>query len=136
LNDMKAWLDATLVAALPKSAAAIAIRYVANHWAAFVRYTEDGRLSLDNNLSERVLRLIAVGRSNWKFVGSAKAGERAAVHFSVVGTCRHLGLDAAAYLRAVLPALHALGEKATANQLSPLLPDAWAKRQQSGLSAA
>ena len=107
-----------------------------NHWAAFVRYTEDGRLSLDNNLSERTLRLIAVGRSNWKFVGSATAGQRAAVHFSLVGTCRHLGLDAAAYLREVLPALHALGEKPTADQLEPLLPDVWAERQQSGLIAA
>jgi transposase len=136
LNDLKAWLDATLAAALPKSAVAVAIRYVANHWAAFVRYTEDGRLSIDNNLSERTLRLIAVGRGNWKFVGSAKAGERAAVHVSLVGTCRHLGLDAAAYLREVLPALHALGEKPTADQLAPLLPDAWAKRQQAGRIAA
>jgi transposase len=136
LNDLKAWLDATLGTALPKSAVAVAIRYVANHWAAFVRYTEDGRLSPDNNLSERTLRLIAVGRSNWKFVGSAKAGERAAVHYSVVGTCRHLGLDAAAYLREVLPALHALGEKPTAEQLQPLLPDVWAKRQPARLNAA
>jgi transposase len=136
VNDLKAWLDATLVAALPRSAVAVAIRYVANHWAAFVRYTEDGRLSIDNNLSERTLRLIAVGRSNWKFVGNAKAGERAAVHFSLVGTCRHLGLDAAAYLREVLPALHALGEKPTAVQLEPLLPEVWAERQQSGLIAA
>jgi transposase len=136
LNDLKAWLDATLAAALPKSAVAIAIRYVANHWTAFVRYTEDGRLSLDNNLSERTLRLIAVGRANWKFVGSAKAGERAAVHYSVVGTCRHLGLDAAAYLREVLPALHMLGEKPTQDQLQPLLPDAWVKRQHPRLIAA
>jgi transposase len=136
LNDLKAWLDTTLGAVLPKSAVAIAIRYVTNHWAAFVRYIEDGRLSIDNNLSERTLRLIAVGRSNWKFVGRARAGERAAVHFSVVGTCRHLGLDAAAYLREVLPALHARGEKPTADQLAPLLPDAWARRQQSHLDAA
>ena len=136
VNDLKAWLDVTLGAALPKSPVAVAIRYVTNHWAAFVRYTEDGRLSLDNNLSERTLRLIAVGRSNWKFVGSAKAGERAAVHFSVVGTCRHLGLDAAAYLRDVLPALHALGDKPSNEQLEPLVPDVWAKRQQSRLIAA
>lgn len=136
LNDLKAWLDATLAAALPKSAVAIAIRYVANHWQAFVRYTEDGRLSPDNNLSERTLRFIAVGRSNWKFVGSAKAGEQAAVHYSIVGTCRHLGLDAAAYLREVLPALHTFSEKPTPDQLQPLLPDVWAKRQQPHLIAA
>ena len=95
---------------MPKSAVAVAIRHLTNHWSAFVRYTEDGRLSPDNNLSERTLRLIAVGRSNWKFVGSAQAGERAAVHYSLVGTCRHLGLDAAAYLRDVLPALVKAGE--------------------------
>lgn len=136
LNDLRAWLDATLAAALPKSAVAVASRYVSNHWAAFVRYTEDGRLSVDNNLSERTLRLIAVGRSNWKFVGSAAAGERAAVHYSLVGTCRHLGLDAAAYLREVLPALHTLGQKPAADQLTPLLPDEWAKRQQSRRIAA
>lgn len=135
LNDLKAWLDATLTAALPKSAVSTASRYVANHWAAFVRYTEDGRLSLDNNLSERTLRLIAVGRSNWKFVGSATAGERAAVHYSVVGTCRHLGVDAAAYLREALPALHALGEKPTDDRLAPLLPDVWAGRQRARLVA-
>ena len=129
LNELKAWLDATLGTALPKSAVAVAIRYLTNHWSAFVRYTEDGRLSPDNNLSERTLRLIAVGRSNWKFVGSAQAGERAAVHYSLVGTCRHLGLDAAAYLRDVLPALPTLGEKPTEDRLAVLLPDAWAKRQ-------
>jgi hypothetical protein len=100
------------------------------------RHTKDGRLAPDNNLSERTLRLIAVGRSNWKFVGSAPAGERAAVHFSLVGTCRHLGLDAVAYLREVLPALHALGEKPTDDQLAPLLPDVWAKRHHSRLIAA
>lgn len=129
LSDLKAWLDAALAVALPKSAVAIAGRYASNHWSAFVRYTEDGRLSIDNNLSERTLRLIAVGRGNWKFVGSAKAGERAAVRYSVVGTCRHLGLEAAAYLRDALPALHALGVKPTDDQLAPLRPDEWAKRQ-------
>ena len=47
----------------------------------------------------------------------------------MTGTCRHLGIDAFAYLRDVLPALHALGEKPTDEQLQPLLPDEWAKRQ-------
>ncbi|QDU21895.1 Transposase IS66 family protein [Urbifossiella limnaea] len=57
LNDLKARLDAMLGTALPKSAVAVAIRCLTNHWEAFVRYTEDGRLSLDNNLSERTPRL-------------------------------------------------------------------------------
>lgn len=129
LNNLKVWLDVTRETLLPKDALRGAINYVSNHWDAFVRYTEDGRLSIDNNLSERTLRLIAVGRNNWKFVGSVEAGERAAVLYTMTGTCRHLGIDAFAYLRDVLPALHALGEKPTDEQLQPLLPDEWAKRQ-------
>ena len=130
------WLDATVEKLLPKDPLRGAINYVRGHWEAFVRYTEDGRLSIDNNLSERTLRLIAVGRNNWKFVGSAKAGERAAVLFTIAGTCRHLGIDAVAYLRDVLPALHALGEEPTAEQLRPLLPDDWANRQPAQAIAA
>lgn len=128
LAELKTWLDATVSTLLPKDALAGAIRYVLNRWAAFVRYTEDGRLSIDNNLSERTLRLIAVGRNNWKFVGSAAAGERSALLYTLTGTCRHLGIDAFAYLRDVLPTLHALDEKPSLEQLRPLLPDAWAKR--------
>ena len=58
-------------------------------------------------------------------MGSADAGQWAAVHYTVVGTCRHLGLDPFAYLRDVLPRLHALGEQPTDEHLTPLLPDRW-----------
>jgi transposase len=130
LRELKAWLDAESKSALPKSPLGEAVAYVLNRWPAFERYTEDGCLSIDNNLSERTLRAIAVGRNNWKFVGSASAGRHAAVHYTVIGTCRHLGLDPFAYLREVLPALHALGEEPTDEQFADLLPDAWAERRQ------
>jgi transposase len=94
LAKLFAWCTATASTLVPREPPAIAMRYVTNHPAAFHRYVEDGRLSMDNNLSERTLRLIAVGRKNWQFVGSAKAGVRAAVLFSVTATCRHLKLDA------------------------------------------
>jgi transposase len=131
-----AWCEATLSTLTPRDPAAIAIRYMTGHHAAFERYVTDGRLSMDNNLSERTLRLIAVGRGNWKFVGSKDAGERAAVLFSITGTCRHLGIDAFAYLRDVLSALHVLGEGPSAESLAELLPDAWAKRQKAVAKAA
>jgi len=95
-----------------------------------MRYTEAGYLSIDNNLSERTLRAIALGRRNWKFVGSASSGASVAIHFSVVGSCHHLGIDLFAYLRDVLPMMHALRAKATDEQLTDLLPDAWACRRQ------
>lgn len=129
LEALKGWLDAAAESALPKSSPGTAVAYARNHWPAFVRYTEEGYLSIDNNLSERTLRSIAVGRNNWKFVGAASAGGRAAVHSTITGTCRHLGLDPFAYLRDVLPALHARGDTPTPEQLGRLLPDAWASRR-------
>jgi hypothetical protein len=79
-----------------------------------------------NNLSERTLRSVAVGRNNWKFVGAASAGELASLHNTITGTCRHLGLDPLASLRDLLPTLHALGDAPPPEQLRDLLPDAWA----------
>jgi Transposase IS66 family len=57
------------------------------------RYLEQGFLALDNNLSERTLRAIALGRNNWGVIGSEVGGTTAAVLYSVVGTCKHLGID-------------------------------------------
>lgn len=125
LNDLHAWLTTAAATALPKSPLGEATRYVLTRWEAFTRYTTDGRLSLDNNLAERTLRAVAVGRANWTFVGSAEAGHWAATHYTVVGTCRHLGIDPFAYLRDVLPKLHALGDRPADDQLTPLLPDRW-----------
>jgi hypothetical protein len=78
-----------------------------------------------NNLSERTLRVIAVGRNNWGVIGSEVGGRTAAVLYSVVGTCKHLGIDPFAYLRRALPGLFALGEKPTGEQLLDWLPDRW-----------
>ena len=130
LELLKVWLETASKSALPKSPLGVAIGYVSNRWEAFVRYTEEGYLSIDNNLSERTLRMIALGRKNWKFVGSAKSGASAAIHYTLVGSCRHLGIDPFAYLRDVLPKMHALGAKPTDEQLTDLLPDAWARRRQ------
>ena len=60
---------------------------------------------------------------------------QAATHYTVVGTCRHLGLDPFAYLRDVLPKLHALGDRPTDDQLTPLLPDRWLAERAANTSA-
>ena len=70
--------------ALPKSALAKAVWYARNQWRALCRYTEDGRLSIDNNVSERTLRHQAIGRKNWLFLGSQQAGPRAAILFTIL----------------------------------------------------
>ena len=72
---------------LPKSPIAAAIGYVLNQWQALQRYTTDGDPHIDNNLSERTLKLIGIGRANWLFVGSDAGGKTAAVLFSFTATC-------------------------------------------------
>jgi transposase len=129
LDELKEWLDQQKAKALPKSALGQAVNYALNNWAALERYLEEGYLAIDNNLSERTLRAIALGRNNWVVLGSEAGGETAAVLYSVVLTCKHLGIDPLAYLREALMGLFALGEKPTAEQLAQWLPDRWLLRR-------
>ena len=83
---------------LPKSPMGVAIGYVLGNRAALTRYTGAGFLAIDNNASERALRAVAIARKDYLFAGSDAGGRSAAVLYSVVGTCRQLGLDPFAYL--------------------------------------
>lgn len=82
-------------------------------------------MAIDNNLAERTLRAVAVGRNNWGVVGSEVGGRTAATLYSIVGTCKHLSIDPWTYLREALPELFALGEEPTTEQLRDWLPDRW-----------
>ena len=121
LDRIEAKLDELTGRVLPKSAIGKAVTYARNQWAALRRYTSDGRLTIDNNVSERTLRLQAIGRKNWEFVGSAEAGPRAAVLFTILAGAKRHHLEPWAYLRDVLLRLSA-GE----TDLASLLPDRWA----------
>ena len=124
-NELAKWLEETRPGVLPKSPLGGAIGYAWNNAAALKRYLEAGYLAIDNNLSERTLRVIALGRNNWGVIGSEVGGKTAAVLYSMVGTCKHLGIDPFAYLREMLPRLFALGEEPTTEQLLDWLPDRW-----------
>ncbi|QEG27807.1 Transposase IS66 family protein [Gemmata obscuriglobus] len=124
-DELSKWLTEQKPGALPKSPLGTAIGYATNNWGALKRYLEQGFLALDNNLSERTLRAIALGRNNWGVFGSAGGGRTAAVLFSVIGTCKHLGLDPFAYLREALPGVFAPGENQTTERLMDGLPDRW-----------
>jgi len=121
LNDFKKWLDRTRAEVLPKSPMGEAIGYALNNWTALVRYTEAGFLAIDNNVSEREMKRIAIGRKNWLFVGSAKGGHTAAVLLSFTSTCQRLGIEPWAYLQDVLTRLPTTPPA----QLPDLLPDRW-----------
>ena len=87
---------------LPKSPMGAAIGYARRQWRALTRYTEDGDLAIDNNASERALRMVAVGRKNWLFAGSDAGGHRAAILYSLIATCKRIDIDPFAYLRDVI----------------------------------
>lgn len=110
---------------MPKSPLGSAIGYATNNWAALARYRDEGYLAIDNNLAERALRAVAVGRNNWGVVGREVGGETAATLYSIVGTCKHLSIDPWTYLREALPGIFALGEEPAAEQLRDWLPDRW-----------
>jgi transposase len=83
LDRIETYLDQISPRVLPKSALGKALTYARNQRAALRQYVSDGRLTIDNNISERTLRLQAIGRKNWEFLGSEQAGPRAAVLFTI-----------------------------------------------------
>jgi transposase len=119
LTDLKAWLDDQVL--LPKSRIGQAATYTRNQWTALNRYLEDGDLSIDNNISERCVKPVAIGRKNWLFIGSAPAGRRAAILMSLVASCKDNRVEPWAYLRDLFTRLPQNPD------LQSLLPDRWLK---------
>lgn len=81
---------------------AAAIGYALGNWRALTVYVQDGRIEIDNNTAERALRGVVLGRKNYLHFGSDSGGSRAAIIYSLVGTCKLNGVDPYAYLRHVL----------------------------------
>jgi transposase len=108
---------------LPNSLAGKAIDYALSQWTAVCEYLGDGRVEICNNLVENAIRPTAIGKKNWMFFGDADAGERSAIIYTIIESCRRRGIDPYAYLRDVLTRL----PKATNWQIRVLTPEAWAK---------
>jgi transposase len=123
LERLRAELDRLSSRLLPKSALAQAVTYALNQWQALCRYANDGRLTIDNNRSERRLRDQAIGRKNWLFLGNDGAGPRAAVLCTILAGAKRHRLETWAYLRDVIMQLTV---DAGPGSLERLLPDRWA----------
>ena len=106
-----------------KGPLAKAIDYTFNHWKAFTRFLDDGRICLSNNAAERAVRGIAVGRRNWTFCGSDEGGRRAAVMYTLIETAKLNGADPKAWLADVLARI----ADHPAHRLHELLPWNWQK---------
>jgi transposase len=119
LDAFNAWALAQRRQLSGKAPLGKALQYSLSRWDALTRYVEDGRLSIDNNLSERLLRGIAVTRKNFLFLGSDRGGDRAAVIYTVIETAKLNGHNPEAYLGTVLDRL-ARGH--IKNRLDELLP--------------
>jgi len=105
LTDFLAWLIKTRVGIAQGGASAKAIDYTLKRWPALVRYAETGYLPIDNNPTENCIRPIAVGKKNWLFVGSERAGQRAAAIQTLLGTAKLNGLNPAEWLKDTLEKL-------------------------------
>jgi hypothetical protein len=121
LDRIEAYLAELAPISLPKSSLAKAVTYARNQWEALRRYTDDGRLTIDNNVSERTLRHQAIGRKNWLFLGSEAAGPRAAVLYTILAGAKRHRIEPWAYVRDLLLRLNADDPR-----LEEMLPDRWA----------
>lgn len=118
LAAFKRWLEKTYAKSPPRSALGKALLYCLNRWKALVRYLDDGHLNIDNNPVENCIRGIALGRRNWLFAGSEGGGQRAALFFTLIETCKLNGVEPYAYLVDILTRL----PTAKARDLDALLP--------------
>jgi transposase len=110
---------------LDASATAKALDYSLRRWGALTRFLDDGQLPIDNNWVENQIRPWAVGRANWLFAGSLRAGQRAAAIMSLIQSARLNGHDPYAYLKDVLMRLPTQKN----SQIAELLPHRWQPAQ-------
>jgi transposase len=115
------WMESKAAAdVLPKSKLGEALGYLRNHWEPLQTYLSDGRVPMDNNEVEQLMKQVAIGRKNWLFIGSVPAGNRAADFLTLVSSAVRNDLDVWAYLKDVLDRLLA-GD----TNYAALRPEAW-----------
>jgi len=121
MDRLHCWLVERKDQHAPKSPMASAVRYALNNWDELTRFLDDARIPPDNNRSESALRVVALGRKNFLFVGHEQAGANIAGLYSLTATCEATGVEPIAYLTDVLgrvgshPAAH----------IDDLLPHKW-----------
>lgn len=121
IDEMKAWLDKTLLEITPKSLIGKATGYMLSRWNALTVFLKDGRVELSNNLVENRFRKLALGRRNWMFTKSEEGARNLAAIYSILGTCELNGINPFDYLCDTLEKL----PTRMANDIDDLLPMNW-----------
>jgi transposase len=121
MEAFQAWLAAEKDRHPPKSPLGQAISYALNRGETLTRFLDDVRIPVDNNAAERALRVVALGRKNFLFVGDPEAGNNLAGLYSLVSTCEAYEIDPVAYLADVLLRI----DTHPASQIDELLPHRW-----------
>lgn len=116
-----AWMISQRLLATDGTRLARALDYSLKRWTALVRFLDDGRLPIDNNRAESLIRPIAMGRSNWLFAGSLRAGKRAAAVMSLIQSAKLNGHDPYVYLKDILTRLPTHPN----SKIEELLPHNW-----------
>lgn len=119
LEKMRTWLDASLPNVPPSTLTGKALNYLNNEWPKLVRYLEDGRLEIDNNLAENAIRPFVIGRKNWLFSDSVKGVKASANLYSLIETAKANKLEPYPYLREVFTRLP---QANTVEDIENLLP--------------
>lgn len=122
LRWLRRIVEALAKQALPQSQLGKACAYLLNHWDVLIEHQNHSCTRIDNNLVENAIRPSAIGKKNWLFIGHPDAGQRSAIIYSLVISCRRHDKDPYAYLRDVLRRLPSMTNK---DDLTPLTPAGW-----------
>jgi len=120
-DELLEWVEAERASNLSTGAYGKALGYAANQLPKLAAVFKDGRIELDNNLIENSIRPLALGRKNYMFAGSHKGAQRAAMMYSLFGTCKQLGINPREWLYDILTRIAEYPKL----QLRKLLPDQW-----------
>ena len=124
MEAMKLWMETEGVKYSESSLTGKAITYAYTRWDNMMRYLDDGRLLLDNNLAENEIRPVTLGRKNYLFCGNHEAAQNMAVVCSLLATCRNHDVNPRDYLNDIISQMP-YHTKASYEELLQLLPHKW-----------
>ena len=133
VDELRTAIDDALRRLSPKSAMAKALVYGRKRWTALTCYLDEGAAEIDNNIAERAMRSVAIGRKNWLFAGSRAGGERAAAIYSVIETAKLNGIEPQAY---IADAMEKIAGGWPASRWDELMPWNWKSSETAPIAQA